>query len=68
MIEYLRANDAADTSPQVAGAAAWAMAHGLSRQLLEQGLRPGEDGLPGEKGLVRQSLHMLALGMAVGSR
>lgn len=61
--EYLAVQGVPEVSPAVAGAAAWAMAHGLARLLLEQAVRPGKDGLPSEEQLMRQSLAMLATGM-----
>ena len=63
VVEYFALRSEAEISPAVAGAAAWAMAHGLARLLLEQALQPGKNGLPSETQLIRQSLAILTAGM-----
>ena len=64
MADYLAHHgDPADRT--TATAAAWAMAHGLARLLIEGGLRPGENGLPDEDVFVASSLRLIPAGLRV---
>ena len=61
---YMGTSATSSSAVAVASGAAWAIAHGLARLLLEQALRPGKDGLPGENVFVRQALHIFTQGIS----
>ena len=63
LVAHLRTSALHIEAVSVASGAAWAMAHGLARLLLGQGLQPGKGGLPKEKAFVRQALQLLTRGI-----